>query len=121
MFTSQPVSAFRSQLPKPAVHRIPHCPARQPTTPFRALHFLPHEPQLPESDAMLVSQPLAGLASQSAQPLLQTVTTQIAAEHALAAFGKLHRLPQNKQLLGSFSESTSQPLLLSPSQSSVVG
>ena len=62
---SQPLAALPSQSPKPAVQVTPHAPAAQVAVPLVASHALPQRPQFATVVARLVSQPLAGLPSQS--------------------------------------------------------
>lgn len=42
---SQPFDALLSQLPKPALHVMPHTPLLHVLVPLVELHTLPHEPQ----------------------------------------------------------------------------
>lgn len=53
-----------------------------------------HAPQLLESIWMLVSQPLAGLPSQSAYPVSQLAIAQAPASHLAVAFFRLQAFPQ---------------------------
>ena len=67
---------------------------------------------------VLVSQPFAGLPSQSAYPALQAPITHAPAAHVAAALAKRHTLPHAPQLFASVPRTlVSQPLLAVPSQS----
>jgi len=66
------------------------------------LHALPHRPQLLGSLVVLTSQPVAAILSQSALPSVHTAMAQLDTLQKDAAWGRLQRLPQPPQLLGSF-------------------
>jgi hypothetical protein len=68
---SQPLTALPSQLPNPGLHVSEHIAALHVEVPFMPAHTKPHMPQLFRSDATCVSQPMAGFASQLANPGLQ--------------------------------------------------
>ena len=61
----------------------------------------PQAPQLWKLAFRFISQPLAGLWSQSAKPALQVSSTQVPLEQPAVPFGKLHTCPQAPQLLTS--------------------
>jgi hypothetical protein len=63
---SQPLAALPSQSPKPEAQAIPQLPAVHAGVPPDAEHFVPQALQLLISVLRFTSQPLAGLASQSA-------------------------------------------------------
>jgi hypothetical protein len=114
---SQPLAEFPSQSPKPVEQLETPQAGGAPVqfgVPDEVEHTLPHAPQLVTlvSD---VSQPLLGLPSQSAKPVLQAGTH--------APFGQVsvplafvQVLPQPPQLLTALVE-VSHPLVGSPSQS----
>jgi hypothetical protein len=66
---------------------------------------------------MLISQPLAALRSQSANPALQLAIAQAPAEQLETALGAEHALPQAPQLFTLVRRLVSHPLLAFPSQS----
>jgi hypothetical protein len=92
--------------PGPA-HRVAHAPFEQ-TWP--AAHARPHAPQCAVALRVSVSQPLAGLPSQSAKPASQRATTHAPAAHASAALGRLHARPHAPQWLALVWVSTQAPL-----------
>lgn len=110
MLRSQPLSAFESQLLKPALHDGEHVyePADpvHALVPFCATHASPHEPQLLLVPSC-VSQP--ALALQSAKPALQPVSTQAPDVQEALPCGALHGVPQAPQSVSVFS-GVSQPL-----------
>jgi hypothetical protein len=69
---------------------------------------LPQVPQWAGCDRS-VSQPFAGLPSQSAQPVLHDATVQLPPLQPAVAWGRLHVVPQVPQLVGSVAVLTSQP------------
>jgi hypothetical protein len=71
--------------------------------------LLPQVPQLFASLVVLISQPLAGLPSQSMKPVLQDLMAQFDALHVGVAFAKLHAVPQPPQLFTSLVVLISQP------------
>jgi len=78
--------------------------------------MLPQAPQLLTSLVVLVSQPLAALPSQLAQPALHEPMAQALPTQVEVACAALHTLPQELQLLTSLVVLTSQPLVALPSQ-----
>jgi hypothetical protein len=67
VFTSQPLAAFPSQLPKPALQLATvQLPATHAAVPFAAEQVLPQAPQFPRLLCVFTSQPLAAIPSQSA-------------------------------------------------------
>ncbi len=119
--TSQPLPAMPSQSAKPGLHApTAHALAAQAAVPFETEQRLPQRPQLPVSARRSTSQPLAGLPSQSAKPVSQRPTphtppVQSTVACGRAAQGRLHA----PQFITSVAVRVSQPLLTSPSQSSV--
>jgi hypothetical protein len=87
---SQPVAGFPSQLPKPGEQVIEQVPLEHFGAPFRLLQTLLQTPQLDVSVAVLISQPLAGFASQSAKPVLHDWMPQLPVVQTGVAFGRLH-------------------------------
>jgi hypothetical protein len=65
---------------------------------------------------MLISQPLATMPSQSANPALQTEIVQAPCAQAETALGAEHTLPQAPQLFTLVRRLASHPLLRFPSQ-----
>jgi hypothetical protein len=65
---SQPLAALPSQFPKPALHEaMAHEPLAQVAVALVREHATPQPPQF-ASELSAVSQPLAGIPSQSAKP-----------------------------------------------------
>jgi hypothetical protein len=93
-----------------------HMDAEQVALPFCVLHAWPHAPQFPVSVVRLVSQPLAGLPSQSAHGATQLPMAQVPLEHAGTACGRLHAVLQLPQWFGSVLRLDSHPLIALPSQ-----
>jgi hypothetical protein len=103
------------QLVSPAPHVVVHVPLEHTVPPG---HTLPHEPQLPLFARTLISQPFAGLPSQSAKPGLQVPIAHVPAAHVALAFGNEHVMPQPPQLLASLARvAVSQPSAALPLQS----
>jgi len=65
---SHPLLGFPSQFLKPEPQTGVQAPALQEVVPCSLLHAVPQAPQLSSEVCVLVSQPLRGLPSQSAQP-----------------------------------------------------
>jgi hypothetical protein len=80
-------------------------------------HTLPHAPQLALLAVRSVSQPFAGLPSQSPKPVAQVAMAQRPMVHAAEALGTWQRLTHAPQRAGSLFKLVSQPLAGSPSQS----
>src|SRR5262249_12649602 len=108
---SQPSPIMPLQSAKPALHLVkPHWPFRHWGCAFGKLHAMPHLPQLVASMAVLISQPLATIMSQSATLALEAPRPHIEllqAELALASIG--HGEPHIPQLFTSVVVSTSHP------------
>jgi hypothetical protein len=103
---SQPLAGFPSQSPKPALQvAITHVPAAHATVAFASTHALPHIPQLL---ALFngVSQPLAGLPSQSPKPTLHESTPHVPATQRALPLSTVHVRPQAPQWLTSLAVST---------------
>ena len=71
MAVSQPSVASALQLPNPDEQTMPHWPPVQNGEPWLLLQTAPQAPQLPTCVSVFVSQPLAGLPSQSAKGAVQ--------------------------------------------------
>ncbi len=115
---SQPLAAFPSQFPKPALHEaIAHEPLAQVAVALVREHATPQPPQLP-SELSAVSQPFAGIPSQSAKPARQAYEHEDP-EHETEELGLAGQAaPQPPQWLTLLVVLTSQPsaplLLQSP-------
>ncbi len=114
---SQPLPRLPSQSAKLSAQVRRHTPAAHAGVALAVLHALPQRPQAPVLVLRLVSQPLAGIASQSAKPALQRTMAQRPAPHDDSALGSEHAAPQVPQWAEETSRSVSQPLLALPSQS----
>jgi hypothetical protein len=90
-FDSQPLAAFPSQFPRPALQVIPHAPLEQLGVPFEELQTLPHIPQLVTSFPSGVSQPLLKLPSQLPDNAPH-VMLQAPPEHVAVPLVLLHTL-----------------------------
>jgi hypothetical protein len=101
VLASQPLAALLSQSPKPALHINEHAPALQAGVPLAAAHAFAQRPQCATLDVVSVSQPLAGLPSQSAKPAAQRTPHAPAAQVAVALAAAGHALPQRPQCAGS--------------------
>ncbi len=77
----------------------------------------PHAPQFDSLDRTSASQPLAGLASQSAKPSTQAPTAQRPATQVADALSAAHALAQAPQFDGLARRSTSHPSSATPLQS----
>jgi hypothetical protein len=87
--TSHPFAAFPSQSAKPALQRpIRHEPITHDAEALAKLHALPQRPQCTTLVSMFVSQPVAGVPSQSPKPavhvVLQPPATQVVPGQTLA-------------------------------------
>ena len=119
---SQPSDTMLLQSAKPALHEpMRHAPLLQTDVPLAAVHCVPQPPQFPASAAMLTSQPLAGLLSQSAKPGRHAPMTHIPAAHAAVALARLQTIPHAPQLMGEALMFVSQPLTGLLSQSAKPG
>ena len=114
---SQPLAAFASQLPKPALHAATaHAPLVHAGVALGSEHARPHAPQWLTALRVLVSQPLATFMSQSPKPAAQ-VMAQRPAVQAAVPLAVLHALPHAPQWLALVLRLVSQPLAALPSQS----
>jgi hypothetical protein len=96
---SQPLAAFASQLPKPALHVDTwQLPELQLAAALARLHGLPHWPQC-SAEFSRSSQPSAALPLQLPKPLLQPLRLQVPVSHALVAFMYEQLTPQAPQLV----------------------
>ena len=116
VFTSQPLAALRSQLPKPAEQVMPQVPALHVGEPLVALHARPQPPQWRTSLRWSTSHPLLATASQLAKPVVQLDTAQALDAHAGVALGSEHAAPHEPHEVTVLRRSTSQPLAALPSQ-----
>src|SRR5262249_59946250 len=116
---AQPWPSILPQLPNPGVQaEMTPAEALQPATAWGSGgQAEPHPPQLLESLAESVSQPLAALLSQLLNPMLQAESVQPPPMQAAMALGRLHALPQAPQLRVSLSRLASQPFFAAWSQS----
>jgi hypothetical protein len=111
VLVSHPLAALPSQSAKPVRHEKPHAPAAQVASALAgAGHTVPHAPQWAGVVRVLVSHPLAGLASQLPKPLAHTPTSHAPMRHtgeALSTAG--HAPPHAPQWVTSFWRLVSQP------------
>jgi hypothetical protein len=114
-FTSQPVDANPSQLPKPALHEMEQVPVEQDAVPFVPLQAAPHPPQFAADVFVFVSQPLTALPSQFPNPALH-VGTQAPVVQVVVPFAFVHWVPQAPQFERLVFVFVSQPLEALPSQ-----
>jgi hypothetical protein len=106
---SQPLTAPRSQLPKPELQPSSvQLPAEQLAVAWARVHAAPHAPQL-ASVSSEVSQPLAAIESQSAKPALQEAVSQFPAAQVGVASARVQAVPHAPQLV-SVVRVDSQPL-----------
>jgi hypothetical protein len=114
-FVSQPLAPLPSQSPKPALQLdTPHTPPTQFGVPPPVGHTCPHAEQLLTSLFESVSQPFAGLPSQSLKPAEQ-LGTQAPAVHVVVPWEFVQATPHPPQFDVVFS-AVSQPLRALPSQ-----
>ena len=114
---SHPFEAFRSQLPKPALHvTSAQLPLAQLDVAFESVHGVPHVPQF-VAVVSAASQPLAALRSQLPKPALQARSVHVPVEQLALAFARVHGTPQAPQLVSVVSDA-SQPFADIESQSS---
>jgi hypothetical protein len=100
--TSQPVAGLRSQSAMGGLHiGLLQTPPAQVSVPPVMLQRMPHTPQLAGSTAVWISQPLAGLWSQSAYPELHEAMVHAEPTHFSKALFVLHAAPHAPQLLES--------------------
>ncbi|MBK8694091.1 MAG: hypothetical protein IPN17_17860 [Deltaproteobacteria bacterium] len=102
VFTSQPLAGLPSQSAKPAL-QAPRMqrPAAQVAAALAKLQRLPQTPQFMASVEVVVSQPLVATLSQLPKPSRQLARVHALALHPATAPGRVHWLPQVRQLLGS--------------------
>jgi hypothetical protein len=98
-FVSQPFAGLPSQSPKPGLHAIVQEPAVHEGVPFVALQALPQAPQLAALVARFVSQPFAGLLSQSPKVPVHDEMAQAPVLQTAVAFGRLHAAPHAEQFV----------------------
>jgi hypothetical protein len=115
-----------AQLAKPVVQPELHFPSLQlGDVTLAVLHARPHAPQSPVSVSRLLSHPssAAGAAgcTQFPKPGLQLEVQSPPVHATVPVFAVLHCRLQAPQCLVSFERSTSQPLAVTPSQSSNPG
>jgi hypothetical protein len=115
VLVSQPLATLLSQLPKPELHAMVQAPPPQPGVPLTDEQAALQAPQCAMLVFVLVSQPLALLASQLPKPTLQVPSVQTPVEHDSAAFAKSQTTPQPLQSVV-VRMLVSQPLLGLPSQ-----
>ena len=97
-----------------------HVPLLQTGVPVGQVHALPQEPQLLMLVFLFVSQPLTGLPSQLAQPLLHT-GAHTPLEQEVVPLGFTHATPQAPQLPVEVAVFVSQPFAAFASQSAKPG
>jgi hypothetical protein len=114
-FVSQPFAALPSQLPKPVLQVMAQTPVLQEAVPFVELHALLQLPQRATSVFKLVSQPLAVLLSQFANPELQ-VMAHVPVLQVAVPFAEPHWLLQTPQCCVLLVVLVSQPFAKLPSQ-----
>jgi hypothetical protein len=114
---SQPSAGELLQSAYPELQlEIWHEPPEQLAEAFARLHTVPQPPQLLTSVLVLISQPSAVTALQSAYPALQLEISQVPVAQLSLALGRLQAVPQSPQLVR-VSRGVSQPSSGSPSQS----
>ena len=113
---SQPLASSPSQLPVPGLQTVhAHVPARQPAWPPGQVHAWPQAPQWLTLAVLSVSQPLAGLLSQSPKPVSHC-GSQAPATHEVDPWG-LEQLALQLPHAATVFSSVSQPLTAFASQS----
>jgi hypothetical protein len=105
---SQPLTAFASQLPDPALHVMPHTPAVHVAVPLVELHTFVQLPQKSGSVLMLVSHPFVTSASQFRNPAEQLIV-QTPLAHDGVPLTLLQTWPHPPQLFTSALRLVSQP------------
>jgi hypothetical protein len=106
---SQPLARLPSQLPKPLLHAMPQFPPLQVAVPLVPLQTVLQRPQWVGSPFVLISQPFAGLPSQSAKPGLQFWIAQTPLLQVAVAFGSVHDVVHLPQCCTSIIRFDSQP------------
>jgi hypothetical protein len=94
---SQPLLRLASQLPKPSEHSGVHTPETHEVVPFGFVQPVPHAPQFDRLVSRFVSQPLLGLLSQLANPVLHE-GVQAPAVHVVGPLAFEQALPHAPQL-----------------------
>jgi hypothetical protein len=118
LFTSQPLVALPSQLPKPMLQATPQAPAVHDGDALaRAGHWVPQAPQFAVLVLVFTSQPFIAMLSQFAVPAGQTTEQAPDWHRAVAPPPAVQALPQVMQLAVSVARLASQPLAGSRSQS----
>jgi hypothetical protein len=103
VLVSQPLAALPSQSAKVALQVATwHALFTHFAVALLRLQIVPHVPQFALSPAMLVSQPLVILPSQSAKPALHVATLHTELTQLGVPFGTTQALPQPPQLFTSF-------------------
>jgi hypothetical protein len=106
-----------SQSPRPGLQlETSHTPPTHTAVPPPAGHSLPHVLQFVGSASRLASQPLSGLPSQSAKPVLHPTSTQVPPTQEADALAKEQLWPHDPQLARFVAESSSQPFSVTESQ-----
>jgi hypothetical protein len=117
VLTSQPLAGFPSQSAKPGLQLATvQAELEHPAVPFAIAHTLPQLPQSLGLFCVLISQPSAGLWSQSAYPALQLVIVQLPAVQPAVPFASVQTFPQEPQSFTLVPVATSHPSTGSPSQ-----
>lgn len=115
---SQPLSAIRSQSPKPALQVNPQVAAAQKIAAFgRTTQPFPHSPQWLTLVWRLASHPSIRFALQSPKPASHAINWHIDETHAVEAFARAQSTPHAPQWLFALRVSTSQPFRCTRSQS----
>jgi hypothetical protein len=115
---SQPLPGSPSQLAKPGLQLpTPQTPAAQAPVALGGAQGVEHDPQRAALVRVSVSQPLAGLPSQSASPSPQRDAQEPMVHEAAAPEAAVQRVSQVPQWSRSPWRSVSQPLAAMPSQS----
>ncbi|MFO0627818.1 MAG: hypothetical protein U0325_19575 [Polyangiales bacterium] len=118
VFTSQPLAALPSQLPKPMLHAMPQAPAvHEGEALARVGHWVPQAPQFAALVLVFTSQPFIAMPSQLAVPAGQTTEQAPAWQRAVAPPRRVQALPQVMQFAVSEVRFASQPLAALRSQS----
>lgn len=112
---SQPLTGLASQFPKPEMHEGEQTPEAHEVVPWGLVQAMPHAPQFAISELVAVSQPLAGLTSQSPHPDTQ-VGEHTPETHCVEPCWFAHAVPHAPQLLVLLPSAVSQPFATFPSQ-----
>jgi hypothetical protein len=121
VLVSQPSVATPLQSSVPAKQvPMPHVAAAQVCVATDGrLHRFPHPPQWSRSAFVLISQPVAAFASQSARPLAHAPMPQAPSTQVWVATSRSPQTsPHSPQLSTSLEVASSQPFAIAPSQSS---